>query len=125
MTLIIGGTGQGKLAYVKRRWKLGEEAVSDSLGKQRVVYKLESIIKEIHSKGEDPVSVVLTHARAHPDTIYICDEVGCGVVPVERWERAWREAVGRCCTALAAEAELVERVFCGLPMVLKGKREEK
>lgn len=124
MILIIGGVGQGKLDYVKQRWELGEEDVSEALGEQRVVYKLEAVIRGLQNEGKDPVSVVLAHAKAHPDTIYICDEVGCGVVPVERWERAWREAVGRCCTALAAEAELVERVFCGLPMVLKGEQGE-
>ena len=125
MTLVVGGMGQGKLAYVKQRWNLGEEDVSETLGNQRVVYKLETIIQKILIEEGDPVSVVLAHAKKHPDTIYICDEVGCGVVPVDRSERAWREAVGRCCVALAAEAERVERVFCGLPMVLKGERKER
>ena len=124
MTLIVGGVGQGKLAYVKERWGLKEEDVSEALEEQRVVYKLEAVIKEMHREGKDPVSAVLAHAKVHPDTIYICDEVGCGVVPVEPSQRAWREAVGRCCVALAAEAELVERVFCGLPMVLKGEQGE-
>ena len=53
--------------------------------------------------------------------ILICDEVGCGVVPVEPAQRARREAVGRLCCRLAERAERVERIFCGLPMVLKGE----
>ena len=36
-------------------------------------------------------------------------------------ERARREAVGRLCCRLAERAERVERIFCGLPMVLKGE----
>ena len=32
-----------------------------------------------------------------------------------------REAVGRLCCRLAERAERVERIFCGLPMVLKGE----
>ena len=59
--------------------------------------------------------------EANPDVILICDEVGCGVVPVEPAQRARREAVGRLCCRLAERAERVERIFCGLPMVLKGE----
>ena len=36
-------------------------------------------------------------------------------------ELARREAVGRLCCRLAARAARVERIFCGLPMVLKGE----
>ena len=122
MTLIIGGRGQGKLSYVMEHWSLKETDIAPMLGGQRVVCHLEEIVKELHTAGQEPVSVILEHARTHPDTIYICDEVGCGVVPIERWEREWREDVGRCCVALAAQAECVERVFCGLPMGLKGKQ---
>ena len=32
-----------------------------------------------------------------------------------------RQAVGRLCCRLAERAERVERIFCGLPMVLKGE----
>ena len=42
------------------------------------------------------------------------------MVPVEPEQRTWREAVGRLCCRLAQRAERVERIFCGLPMVLKG-----
>jgi dipeptidase D len=53
--------------------------------------------------------------------VVVCREVGCGVVPVEPAQRTRREAVGRLCCRLAARAERVERIFCGLPMVLKGE----
>ena len=59
--------------------------------------------------------------RENPSAIVTCDEVGCGVVPVEPAQRARREAVGRLCCRLAERAERVERIFCGLPMVLKGE----
>ena len=47
-------------------------------------------------------------------------ETGCGVVPADPAERAAREASGRLCVLLAARAEKVIRVWCGLPEVLKG-----
>ena len=58
---------------------------------------------------------------ANPDVILICREVGCGVVPVEAGERERREKVGRLCCRLAARAARVERIFCGMPMLLKGE----
>lgn len=47
-------------------------------------------------------------------------EIGGGVVPIDRDERAAREAAGRLGCLLAARADAVVRVFCGLPLVLKG-----
>ena len=48
-------------------------------------------------------------------------DVGGGVVPVSPDERAAREAAGRLNCLLAQRAETVARVFCGIPMVLKGE----
>lgn len=119
MKLIIGGRGQGKLDYVREKYKIRPDEIACELGENQVVYGLHSIVKNLAQEGEDPVSVVLRHAESHPETIYICDEVGSGVVPIDQFERQWREAVGRVCTALAGRAEKVERIFCGLPMILK------
>lgn len=47
-------------------------------------------------------------------------EVGGGVVPTDPAQRAAREAAGRLGCLLAARAHTVVRVFCGLPLVLKG-----
>ena len=58
---------------------------------------------------------------ANPEIILICDEVGSGVVPADPEQRLRREQVGRLCCRLAARAERVERIFCGLSMVLKGE----
>lgn len=52
--------------------------------------------------------------------VVIATEVGGGVVPVDAGERAGREAAGRLSCLLARRAERVVRVFCGLPVVLKG-----
>ena len=52
--------------------------------------------------------------------VVIATEIGGGVVPVDAGERAGREAAGRLSCLLAQRAERVVRVFCGLPVVLKG-----
>ena len=55
-----------------------------------------------------------------PKLIVISDEVGCGVVPIDREEREWREAVGRVCCLLAQRSERVDRVYAGILTCLKG-----
>ena len=96
MILIIGGAGQGKLDYV------------------------------LQKTGYGPAQVARTPEEARTRPVFAGLEdwpelVGCGVVPVEPAQRARREAVGRLCCRLAERAERVERIFCGLPMVLKGE----
>lgn len=58
---------------------------------------------------------------ANPGVIILCDEIGCGVVPVDKADRLWREATGRLCCALAGRADHVVRIFCGIPTPLKGE----
>ena len=60
-------------------------------------------------------------AKKNPEVILISNELGYGVVPVDPFDRQYREAVGRTCEKLAAFAEEVHRVVCGLGLVIKGK----
>ena len=53
--------------------------------------------------------------------VVVATETGGGVVPTDPAQRAAREAAGRLCCLLAARADTVVRVFCGLPAVLKGE----
>lgn len=114
MILIIGGAGQGKLDYVLQKTGYGPAQVARTPEEART--------RPVFAGLEDwPELDEAALLEANPDVILICDEVGCGVVPVEPAQRARREAVGRLCCRLAEWAERVERIFCGLPMVLKGE----
>ena len=53
--------------------------------------------------------------------IVTASELGGGVVPVDPREREARERAGRLACLLAARADTVIRVFCGIPKVLKGE----
>ena len=114
MILIIGGAGQGKLDYVLQKTGYGPAQVARTPEEART--------RPVFAGLEDwPELDEAALLEANPDVILICDEVGCGVVPVEPAQRTRREAVGRLCCRRAARAERVERIFCGLPMVLKGE----
>ena len=114
MILIIGGAGQGKLDYVLQKTGYGPAQVARTPEEART--------RPVFAGLEDwPELDEAALLEANPDVILICDEGGCGVVPVEPAQRARREAVGRLCCRLAERAERVERILCGLPMVLKGE----
>lgn len=59
------------------------------------------------------------YIRLYPQAVILCDEIGCGVVPMQPQERQWRELTGRLCCQLAQRAQRVCRIFCGLPHLLK------
>lgn len=123
MRLIIGGAYQGKYEYAG-------QAYPDS----KIVNALHEMIRdEIHKKvseGQFPdetdktaalqkqmedgwVERVLSWEQEGACLCVICDEIGMGIVPMEKWERVYREVVGHVCIRLAREAESVERIICG------------
>ena len=56
--------------------------------------------------------------------VVIATEIGGGIVPMDAGERTAREAAGRLACLLAARADCVVELFCGLPTVLKGELPE-
>ena len=115
MILVIGGVGQGKLDYVLQKTGYGREQVARTPEEARTRPIFDGLERWPELNEEELLA-------ANPELIVICDEVGCGVVPMDPAQRTWREQVGRLCCRLAARAERVERIFCGLPMVLKGDK---
>ena len=114
MVLIVGGMAQGKLDFARR--ELGVKAWSDGeLGAEDCVYGLQRVVRAL----AEPWESVWEWCGAHPDGVLICDEVGCGVTPLDREERVWREQVGRVCCQLAAACGSVYRVNCGLGVRIK------
>ncbi len=64
---------------------------------------------------------VISACRAHGGTvILVTNEVGMSVVPVNAVARLFRDVVGRCNQALAAAADQVTLMSCGIPVSLKG-----
>ena len=74
-----------------------------------------------HGKSLVKLLPALADKLAHEYDILIATEVGGGVVPMDVKQRADREAAGRLACLLAARAECVVQMFCGIPTVLKGE----
>ena len=61
-------------------------------------------------------------ARQHPGVVLIVtNEVGLGIVPENPLARRYRDLVGRCNQTIAAVADRVDLVVCGIPMTIKGE----
>ena len=79
------------------------------LDEKPVVYGLQDIPE---------ISIESTEFLACKEVV-VCDEIGCGIVPIEQEERERRERIGRLCIALACRAEQVIRMTAGLPVRIK------
>ena len=122
MRLIIGGKAQGKRDYAAAAYNIAPEEMTAELGaakSARLLYSLEEEVARCLREGIEPEALVEELCAVNPDIIIICRELGCGVVPLDYEDRAWRERTGRLCNQLAAKADRVDRVFCGLAMQLK------
>ncbi len=63
----------------------------------------------------------LADTLAQTYDVIIATEVGGGVVPTDARQRFVREQSGRLACLLAARADCVVQMFCGIPTVLKGE----
>lgn len=63
---------------------------------------------------------LLAACRARPgQVIMVSSEVGCGLVPEHPVARRFRDLVGRCNQVVAAGADQVVQVVCGIPLVIR------
>ena len=127
--LIIGGAYQGKTAYAKKAFGLNAENTADGetcsreeCEKAKGIVKYQELVRRLLREGSDPQALTVRLLEKNPDAVIVMNEVGSGIIPAEREEREWREAVGRVGCFLAASASQVIRVSCGLPVVLKGSK---
>ena len=124
MTLIIGGAYQGKLAFARETFSLAEEDVFTCSGTEidfskPFINALEEFTLACIRQGADPVAFLREHRAQWERTIFICQDLFCGVVPIDTELRAWRHTTGLVCQYLSREAERVSRIFCGLEQRLK------
>lgn len=113
MILVVGGLSAGKQTFVEEQLGYPSDKIASACFDERPVIR--------------DIQLMMLHCA--PDELFehlakkqvvICTEVGCGVVPVDAQERLWRQQVGRLCCKLAQQADVVVRVYCGIPQVIKG-----
>lgn len=126
MKLYIGGSYQGKLALALEENKINPACVvyGESCGREdilscQVLSGFHAYVRRYIKNCEEGKELVRRLSKENPYGVFISDEVGCGVVPLDQKDRELRELVGRCTGLLAHEADEVIHVVCGIGMKIK------
>lgn len=110
MIFVTGPLFAGKKEYVRQALGWANEELS-----AKAVWDVQDLAAQV------PDLEVLADELSAKYPVIIATEVGGGVVPMDPAQRLTREAAGRLACLLAARAETVIRVCCGLPQALKGE----
>jgi adenosylcobinamide kinase/adenosylcobinamide-phosphate guanylyltransferase len=148
MIFITGGAYQGKTEYAMKNFDVKEENILNCEGYDgtmspefyfmkntagiKCVKNLQELIKSaveaenlsiqnmtMENMIEDIKDSLEELTERNPDVVIIMDEVGSGIVPIEKGDRDYREAVGNVGCFLAQNASKVVRVICGIGQVIK------
>lgn len=128
MILVIGGAYCGKSHFIKSKYDIedkdiidGEELCVHNIEQYKVINNLEKYIEKVLSDNDnvnEQLDILLLNLQ-DSNMIVEMREIGSGIVPIDRFDRLYRECVGRFSCAIAKKAEAVYRVVCGLGMKIK------
>lgn len=125
MRLITGGCFQGKLVFAKQLFQK-EPFVADGMScsieeaiQGDILHHFHEMIKQTLKRGDDPLDLANRLIEEGRHLTILVNEQGCGIVPMDAFDREYRETVGRICCILAKHATEVYRVTCGIAIKLK------
>ncbi len=125
MELITGGIYQGKLDYAKSEYSISDGMIFDCTGNTEIdftrkcINNTEEFVLECVRNGRDAQTYFESNKELWKDSVIIFRDIFCGVVPVEREMRLWRDESGRLLRYLSENADSVTRLFCGVPQKIK------
>lgn len=105
MIFITGGKSQGKTEFAKT---FGLNVIDD----------LEKIIKKWLLNGDD-LTQKIEDLLKEENCVIVCCEIGCGIVPMDKFDRIYRETTGRSACQIAKVATQVYRMNCGIAQRIK------
>lgn len=91
---------------------------------------INNLLHEARQNGRDltesgitklSLELLATCANIRGTVIFVTNEVGMGIVPDNAISRLYRDLAGRCNQEMAAGADTVTLLACGLPLELKRK----
>lgn len=127
MIFIVGGAYQGKTDTACRLFGInrsdmvrGEDCEPAEALSAACVVGYHRLVARLMDMGADPIVFTEELCRKNSGAVIIMDEIGCGIVPIDKKERVYRENVGRCGCIIAENCHIMVRVVCGIPQYLKG-----
>lgn len=132
MKLVIGGRAQGKLNYVLQHMTDENYQIYDgvfpdegelfNLTKKNewlIVNRFHNWVNKELKENRNPEEELEAFLKKGVRFVIISDEIGNGIVPVDAFERDYRERTGRMLITLASQADEVVRVICGIGQKIK------
>ena len=125
MDFIIGGAYQGKLNCARNTFAVRDSEIFTCTEENGIefgahcIYKIEEFTLWCVRNGRDATEIFRENREKWENSVLICMDIFCGVVPLGANMRAWRDMTGRLCAYLSSEADSVTRMFCGLEQRLK------
>lgn len=132
MKLVIGGRAQGKLNYVLQHMTdenyqtydgvFPDEGELFNLTKKNewlIVNHFHNWVNKELKENRNPEEELEAFLKKGVRFVIISDEIGNGIVPVDTFERDYRERTGRMLITLASQADEVVRVICGIGQKIK------
>ena len=107
MILIVGGTFQGKKAFAEKLLNEKREHFTDGTScafsdiyHAKVLFHFHEYIRRMLEQEMSVQDLAEQLRMKNPDLVLISNELGCGVVPMDVFDRNYRETTGRVCTCL-------------------------
>lgn len=124
MTFIFGGAYQGQEEYARDALGAGEVfAMSEGDEcfdvSKKAITGLDAFVLGCIRRGVSAAEVFKKQADELADAVLIGSDFSSGLVPMDAETRLRREENGRLNNAIAARADHVIRMFCGLPQIIK------
>lgn len=120
MILFVGGRASGKVDAAKELLSIEPQEVT---AKQALttpaINHLENIIEALLENEQSVPDFLTRLINENPSAIILCDEVGSGIVPLNRKDRVLREEIGKACCYLQKHSTAVYRVVCGIAIKIK------
>jgi adenosylcobinamide kinase/adenosylcobinamide-phosphate guanylyltransferase len=129
MKLIVGGAWQGKYSYAiqlaniemddKNQVAEGASSPYKAALEYRIIHNFHEYVRRLLKEEKDPDEFILSILENNPEVIITINELGCGIVPEDPFDRRWRECAGRAVVKLAKHSGEVYRMVCGIPARIK------
>ncbi len=128
MQLFIGAFGQNKLENVRLKLNLTDCKFADGANCSENEFEEALIVNHVHLyirnhlqqlKTDEGQACFFRCLSEQENKILIGDEIGCGIIPLDSFEREYREIYGRMMCRIAQNAKRVTRLVCGVHQVIK------
>lgn len=103
----------GPMASGKREYVLNTLGIPET----EAAFEVQELLREKPNMDVAALAEKLSGYQAITQT-----EVGAGVIPLAASDREWRERAGRLACLLASRADIVVRMVCGVPIIVKNLR---